>query len=570
MNEQRKLKMYKGPYLRKADFPGYGTKNMMIDLMIALCPLIIFAWVKNGLLPFIESSSVNVYQMLYPLILVLFGTLCSYGIEVLYFWLVKKDKNPFKASLNSYSLIPGMLLAMIIPLHTPLWILFLGCLFGTLIAKLLFGGFGYNIFNPALTGYLFIMFAFYSVILSKGGYLNATEAVDIITGSTPLHDFQKVIGGSLTLDDLFNVHGNLWQFLWGFTSGSMAETSSILCLVSLIYLLVRKVINWRIPVVMLSTVFVITLIIGLFLGYGFDLRFALFNILSGGVMFAAVFMATEPVTCPKAPNGKIIYALLIGILTVMLRYLSGYPEGVSTSILFLNMFVPIIDNFAAKLRVNNNPTMVSLKYGIVGLLFILISIFTVSVMMSRYIPNAKITSLKQDYNVIGTGNIEFEYEIFIVKKKIVITGNIKGEITSDTSKLSDKEVEAIKKALASTNASIRSQYMGDVIGYISNFDSDSGIITASARGFAGDVFVTATIENNQIIHISYDVSHEPTLDRAASMAGITITDSTFFAIADGKSADVITGVSYTSVAVKAARDAIDDYLIYLSGGMANE
>jgi electron transport complex protein RnfD len=288
------------------------------------------------------------------------GAFC-FVIEGLYYLIFLKEENVFAKLKQSFAIIPGVLLAMVLPLNTPIWLLALGCLFGTVIGKMVFGGFGYNILNPALIGYIFIQTAYLTVINNNGGYLNATE-VTAVTSATPLTNFFANNNFETTISQ----YGGLLNFFIGTIPGSMAETSSLLCLVALGYLLWRRVINWRIPVIYISTVFVITLFLGIKLGYGFDIRFPLFNIFSGGLMFGAVFMATEPVTSPRTPNGEIVFALFLGAITVMLRYLVK-PEGVATSILFMNLMTPLIDNFCAKVRVKDNPKKMLLSYVYVGI-----------------------------------------------------------------------------------------------------------------------------------------------------------------------------------------------------------
>ncbi len=362
MTNTRKFGLAKGPYIRTAD-AGRNTNTIMRDFVIALIPLILFAWYKNGIAPFIAGDA-GVFQMLYPLLFVLVGGLTSVLLEALYYSYFDKEKDIKTKVKNSFAVIPGLLIAMALPLHTPIWILVVGCVFGTVIGKLIFGGFGYNLFNPALIGYVFVVIAFLPVINNNGGALNGTE-LDIVTGATPLTNFFASFP-NISIDQAVEPYGGLLNFFIGTIPGSMAETSALLCIVAFVFLLVRKVINWRIPVIYVGGVFVLTLIIGLVKGYGFDLRFPLFNIFSGGLMFGAVFMATEPVTSPRTPNGEIVYAAFLAALTVMLRFLVT-PEGVASSILLMNLFTPLIDDSMAKIRVSDSPKKMVLSYVYVGI-----------------------------------------------------------------------------------------------------------------------------------------------------------------------------------------------------------
>lgn len=371
----RRFILSKGPHLRKSDFPKvYGTGVMMRDLFISLIPLVLFAWLKNGLFPYIGGFDDNFYNVLRPLIMVIVGAGTSYLTEVGYFALFMKEKNPFKKSFKSYSIIPGLLLSMILPLYTPIWVLIIGAIFGEVFGKMIFGGFGYNIFNPALIGYVFVITAFYGAITSNGGYLNPAE---VITGATPLADFKSVLDGTKSLDALLNTQGSLFDFFIGNVSGSMAETSGMLIVVAAIFLIMNGVIDWKTPVCYVATVFVFSYICGAFLGYASTLKFALFNILSGGVLFGAVFMVTEPVTSPRDPLAKVFYAMLMGLLTIMLRYLTGFNEGVATSILFMNMFTPILDIKCAQLRVADKPKTKVIGYGVIAVISIAIVLYTV-------------------------------------------------------------------------------------------------------------------------------------------------------------------------------------------------
>lgn len=371
MIEQRKFVLEKTPYIRKADFEQ-NTSRIMFDFLISLLPLILFAWYKNGILPYVNED-IGFLQMLYPLLFIVIGGLSAFIVEGLYYVLFLKEQNVFEKLKYSFPVIPGVLLAMILPLNTPIWVLIIGVVFGVIVGKMLFGGFGYNIFNPALIGYAFLSVAFYGIMTRvDGGFLNGSE---IVTGATPLTNFfSNFPDGKITMDQAIAPYGSLLNFFLGTIPGSIAETSSILCLFSLVYLLMRKVINWRIPVIYLLTVLVFSIFFGVHLGYTqalevgnyivnvIDYRFILFNMFSGGLMFGAVFMATEPVTKPRTPNGEVVYAVFLAALTMMVRFLVT-PEGVASSILFMNFFTPLIDQKFAKVRVADKKAVkiISLK-----------------------------------------------------------------------------------------------------------------------------------------------------------------------------------------------------------------
>lgn len=232
MTNTRKFGLSKSPYIRSAD-SGNNTQTIMRDFIIALIPLILFAWFKNGIMPF-AAGDVGFIQMIYPILFVALGGFTSLAIEGLYYSYFYKEKDIKKKLKLSFAVIPGLLLAMVLPLHTPIWILVIGCVFGTVIGKLLFGGFGHNLFNPALIGYVFVVIAFLPVINRAGGALNGSE-LDIVTGATPLTNFFASFP-NITMDQAIAPYGNLMNFFVGTIPGSMAETSALLCLVALVFL----------------------------------------------------------------------------------------------------------------------------------------------------------------------------------------------------------------------------------------------------------------------------------------------------------------------------------------------
>lgn len=333
-----------GPFIRIKN----TTTKMMVNVIIALIPIILFSFYKNGIVPY-QKGYTDIFGMLYPLIFILIATLSTFIIETVYEVIFNKNKISFKKIISSsYAYMPGLFLALILPINTPISVLIVGCFFATIIGKMLFGGFGQNVFNPALIGCLFIMSAYALTIANNGGYLNSYE-IDTISSATPLSNL-STISGVGTYEEVVEPFGNLWNFLLGTKPGAVGETSALLCLLGFIYLTITKTIKWRIPLIYISTVFLMTLGIGLYNGVG--LWYPLFEISSGGLMFGAVFMATDPVTSPVTTKGQIIYGLCLGLLTVIFRYLTPYPEGVLTSILTMNMLVFIIDKIGFKSNFN--------------------------------------------------------------------------------------------------------------------------------------------------------------------------------------------------------------------------
>jgi electron transport complex protein RnfD len=353
----------------------------------------LFTWIKNGILPFLSNDPMiqtTFIEMIYPLLLIAVGGFTSWIAEAFYLsaFMGKKTIKDLKVELKvSFPLIPGILIAMIVPLYTPIWVLVLGCLFATIIGKMLFGGFGFNLFNPAILGYVFIGTAFSGVIADAGGYLNTAEAV--VSAVTPLQNFAANPGAGY--DVLVGQYGGLWNFFLGNIPGSMSETSSLLIIMGFTILAIRGTVSWRIPVMYVGTFFVLTLIIGLSLGHG--LWYPLFNLFSGGLMFGALFMASEPVTSPKSPNGKIIYGVALGIFTVLFRLVGNFPEGVATSILLMNLFTPMIDRFASAQRAQGFTKKTISKYAFLSVFFLLLAVYTISASVNKATPSSEANAI---------------------------------------------------------------------------------------------------------------------------------------------------------------------------------
>jgi len=480
MTDNKKFTLHKAPFIRKAD-NGATTTVMMRDFMIALAPLILFAWVKNGLLPFIAEKT-NFFGLLYPLLLVLVGGATSFLCEFLWYYFLVKKENVWVSLQKSYPLIPGILLGMIVPLATPLWLVAIGAFFATVIGKLIFGGFGNNIFNPALIGYLFLTYAYFGPLTGSNeaigavGYFNAKEVADAITSATPMTVFAGDRAGAVNV--LLEDYG-LWKMFLGLTPGSLAETSALLCLVAFAYLTIRKTINWRVPVIYVGTVFVLTYIIGAVNGYAGTLSYALFGILNGGLMFGAVFMATEPVTSPRNPNGIILYSLGLGVLTVLFRFASSMPEGVATSILIMNMFTALLERFSAKLRVEPKKAKVAISYALIGLLFTGIGAFAVAQNIPKGI---EFVSAEQDF-----ATLDFNYTFKVGSKEVLVIVDQNYEIKSieDSNYNTDRYESAFSDLISGNKLPA---YVAEV-----SETAEELLLTVKSKGFGSNPELTSTV-----------------------------------------------------------------------------
>ena len=318
MSENRKLTVSSSPHIRSAQ----DTCSIMLDVIIALCPALLAAVYVFGLR---------------ALLLTCVSVAASVFFEWAYIKLMKKPSSVGDLS----AVITGMLLAYCLPANTPYWIPVFGALFAIVIVKQLYGGIGKNFLNPALAGRAFIMASWPAFVAASQAPLSYDNifnfGADAVTAATPMSFLHT---GSLP-----NV-GILDMFI-GKIGGSLGEVSSLALLVGGAYLVIRKVISCRIPLSYLLTVAVLTFI---FPKGNNSFLWMLYNLLGGGLMLGAIFMATDYTTSPVTPRGQIIFGIGCGLLTVFIRYFGSYVEGVSYAILIMNVCVWLIDKFTLPRR----------------------------------------------------------------------------------------------------------------------------------------------------------------------------------------------------------------------------
>lgn len=322
--------------LRVASSPHFKgkqtTSGIMRDVLIALVPSLVAAVVFFG--PRVIS-------------LTLFNVALCCFFEWGYRKLMKKNNTLSDGS----ACVTGVLLTMCLPVSIPYWCCIVGDFFAIVVVKQLFGGLGKNFLNPALAGRCF-MFSFATLMTTWTGtgvsnwlgIFTTSEAVDAVTTATPMHYLHT--GDLATAMDTFSY----WDMLIGNHGGSLGEVSILMLLVGFVYLLVRKVITPLIPCVYVGTVALITFLFPLAGASGQRLDWMLYNILGGGLILGAVFMATDYVTSPITKRGQIYYAIGCGLICVLIRYFGNYPEGVSFSIIFMNGFVWMIDKWGLPKR----------------------------------------------------------------------------------------------------------------------------------------------------------------------------------------------------------------------------
>ena len=300
------------------------TQTIMRDVLIALAPALI------GSVVFFGFRALTV-------------TLVSVAACVFFEWLYSKLMKINNKTYDLSACVTGVLLAFVCPVTIPYWTIILGAAFAILLVKMLFGGLGRNIVNPALAGRAF-MFS-WPVLMStwvKVGFENAAnpfKAVDVVTAATPLAAMhQGYIDESA---------GTIANMFWGNVGGCIGETSAFLLLLGFGYLLIRKVITPRIPVAYIGTVAILAF---LFPMGNPRISWMLAQLFGGGLMLGALFMATDYVTSPVTKLGQIVFGIGCGALTMLIRYFGGYSEGVSYAILIMNCCVVLLDRIGRPVK----------------------------------------------------------------------------------------------------------------------------------------------------------------------------------------------------------------------------
>ena len=300
------------------------VKKIMWSVVIALLP----------------ALAVSVYYFGLPVLML---TLVSIATCVLVEFLIQRFMLKGNLSITDGSaVITGLLLAFNVPANLPVWILMIGAFVAIAIAKMPFGGLGKNPFNPALVGRVFLLISFPVQMTTwpKPTPVWSFDA-DVITGPTPLGILKEGVKGGMAVQDVMAEMPTYAQMLFGQMGGSFGEVSAIALLIGAVFLLIRKVITWEIPVSFLLTAFLFS---GIF--YVVDPTTYVnpcFHLVTGGLMLGACFMATDMVTSPTSRWGMIVFGVGCGLLTIIIRLFGAYPEGVSFAILIMNAFVPLIN-----------------------------------------------------------------------------------------------------------------------------------------------------------------------------------------------------------------------------------
>lgn len=300
----------------------------MRDVIIALAPAVI--------------ASIVIYGWTQLLLYAVSIVSC-----VLLEWLIVKFLLKKSSTIGDLSaVVTAVLLAMNLPASTPWWVVVIGAVVAIGVAKMSFGGLGQNVFNPAITGRVFLFISFPAYLtdwsIPKGSFVKDIVSYDAVSGSTPLTYIKEALGTGKPLSELMN------SSMFHDIGGSVGELSSVLLLVGFVYLVLRKVVKPWVPLTIFATIAAISAIFScidpeVYTG-------PLFNLFTGGVILGACFMATDYVTSPMSNIGGIIYGFGIGLLVMMIRYFGSYPEGMSFAILIMNCAVPLINKWCHQLK----------------------------------------------------------------------------------------------------------------------------------------------------------------------------------------------------------------------------
>ncbi|CDI49091.1 RnfABCDGE type electron transport complex subunit D [Clostridium tetani] len=300
MSETTMYTVSSSPHIREKD----TTQSIMRDVIIALLP----------------ATVAGVYFFKMEALLVILASVISCVLAE-YIW---QKATKTKVTVSDLSaVVTGLLLAFNLPASVPLWLPVIGGFFSIIIVKQFFGGLGQNVVNPALAGR--------AMLLASWPVQMTTWTLDGATTATPLAILKGTEATGVTLPSLMNVFvGNI--------GGCIGETSALALLLGGAYLLYKRVIDWKIPATFIGTTLIITAIAG-------RAGNPIYELFVGGLMIGAIFMATDYATCPITPKGRIIFGIGCGIITSLIRIFGGYPEGVSYSILIMNLFVPLIERW---------------------------------------------------------------------------------------------------------------------------------------------------------------------------------------------------------------------------------
>lgn len=310
-----------------------STQNIMWQLTAGLMVIFVLACICYG-------SSYGVNYAIQAVVLLLCSLVSTLACEAIFAKCMKQK--PMDFIKNSFGWVTAIILTLMVPINIKPFALIVASICCIVLSKLLFGGFGNNIFNPAAVGRAIIFASFMGA------------STDLVTSATPTamlaSAYNWLPANSAVLDSFLSQFGGFTSLALGTYPGAIGETFSIAIILVGIYLAFKQVIDWRVPVTYLGTIFVLTSLVAMLTGIdayhgvpGF-IWYPMLHLLTGGVIFGGVFMLTDPVTSPTSASGRVIFALGAGVLTTLIRLKANLPEGCLYSILLMNLFTPMIEN----------------------------------------------------------------------------------------------------------------------------------------------------------------------------------------------------------------------------------
>lgn len=353
IEHQPKILRKTSPYLRR---PQANVSRMMRDVVIALLPITIFA----------------IYSFGMDAVKILLTAIISMGVTEYFYYQITdmlkgekfKLKNKSFTLYNYSALTSGLIYGLTLPDQTPIWVVALSGALGIFLAKLIFGGLGQNVFNPAAVARVIVVVNFAIAYSTHTADFALAGSVDGMAGATALQytNFAYESGAGQAIVNAFNPAVletfSMWDLFTGMgIPGSIGEVSALLLIVGAIYLALRTSFEVRIPLAYVGTVFVLAGVVAIQQGLG--IWYPVYHVISGGLLFGAIFMATDPITSPITKPGRIYFGFGLGVITFFIRLFGALPEGVVFSILIMNMFVPTFDYFKwSKSRFSRKGTLI--------------------------------------------------------------------------------------------------------------------------------------------------------------------------------------------------------------------
>ena len=313
----KRLTVSASPHVRSNE----TTTGIMLDVIIALVPALIMSAIYFGTRALVLTA-------------------VTVGSAVLAEWVSRKVMKRSNTLGDLSAIVTGLILAFNLPATLPLWMAAIGSIIAIVVVKQMFGGIGQNFVNPAMTARIILMVSFPTAMAKWIVPFQNAWSADAVTSATPMATLASAKGGDLSA--VADALPTLTDMLLGKHGGSMGEVCSIALICGGLYLILRKVISPIIPVAFIGTVAVT-----MFLYSGFNLEYTAYQLLGGGLMLGAFFMATDYTTCPINKKGKLIFGIGCGLITFVIRVFGALPEGVSFSIILMNIFVPHIENLCA-------------------------------------------------------------------------------------------------------------------------------------------------------------------------------------------------------------------------------